>query len=46
MPGTMPYVGSDVHGRSAHAAAIDVMTESAAREERTISKLAPDSPSD
>ena len=26
MPGTMTYVGFDVHARSAHAAAIDVMT--------------------
>jgi hypothetical protein len=28
MPGTMTYVGFDVHARSAHAAAIDVMTGS------------------
>lgn len=26
MPGTMTYVGFDVHARSAHAAAVDVMT--------------------
>jgi hypothetical protein len=26
MPGTMTYVGFDVHARSTHAAAIDVMT--------------------
>ncbi|MGI8412933.1 MAG: hypothetical protein ACR2QA_10720 [Solirubrobacteraceae bacterium] len=26
MPGTMTYVGFDVHARSAHAAAADVMT--------------------
>ena len=26
MPGTMTYVGFDVHARSAHAAAIDVMS--------------------
>ena len=26
MPGTMTYVGFDVHARSMHAAAIDVMT--------------------
>jgi hypothetical protein len=26
MPGTMTYVGFDVHARSAYAAAIDVMT--------------------
>jgi hypothetical protein len=28
MPGTMTYVGFDVHARSTHAAAIDVMTAS------------------
>jgi hypothetical protein len=26
MPGTMTYVGFDVHARTTHAAAIDVMT--------------------
>ena len=26
MPGTMTYVGFDVHARSTHAAAIDVMS--------------------
>ncbi len=26
MPGTMTYVGFDVHARSAHAAAIDVIS--------------------
>jgi hypothetical protein len=26
MPGTMTFVGMDVHGRSIHAAAIDVMS--------------------
>ena len=31
MPGTMTYVGFDVHARSAHAAAIDVMTRELSR---------------
>ena len=34
MPGTMTWVGLDVHARSTHAAAIDTMTGASPREVR------------